>query len=249
MTGTSTRILRYFDRPFTKAGKPYANLNNDVTSRIMAFDDGVRVRHWVDHNSVKVYTEQNVLRTETTLNTPGMFKVYRRAQGESENAGKRLLQMRKGVADIAIRAQASQNINDRMNNTLVQLSDDKRVTEIIVPVCKRGTKKGRSLRGLEPMGKDREILIAIADPLFGVSGITNRALREMLAGSDGFKGKTQAQQSAKVSRLIRLLRDHGLLCKYPKQRRYRLSAKGRQITTALCAILNSSTKELMEIAA
>ena len=28
-------------------------MNNEVMSRILDFNDGVRVRHWVDRNSVK----------------------------------------------------------------------------------------------------------------------------------------------------------------------------------------------------
>lgn len=249
MTGTSDRILRYFDRPFTKTGVPYANMNSEVMGRIMGFGDGVCARHWVDHNSVKVYTEKNTLRTETTMNDPRKFKVYRRAQGESEDTKKRLLPMRKGVADITVRTQVSQNINDRMNDTLAQSSDDKPIAELIIPFCKSRIKKGRPLRGLEPMGKDRELIIAIADPVLNVSKITNRALREMLSGSLGLKGKTLRQQSAKVSRLIRFLRNHGILRKLPKQRKYSLTVKGTKITMALCAILQSSTKELTGIAA
>ncbi len=54
----------------------------------------------VDHNSVKVYNEQNVLRIETTINAPDMFRVYRRAQGRPPTARKKLRPLRKGVADI-----------------------------------------------------------------------------------------------------------------------------------------------------
>lgn len=249
MTGTSSRILRYFDRPLTKAGLPFASMNKDITSRLMEFGDGIRVRHWVGGNSVKVYTEQNVLRTETTMNEPGNFRVWRRAQGASEESAKRLMPMRKSVADIPIRAEISQQINNRMNDTLAELNSDKRVTEVFVPLCKKRTRKGRSVRGLDPMGKDRELLRAICDPAFEVSGITNRAIREKLAASAGYAGKTQKQQSAKTSRLIRLLRDHSILCKFPKQNKYRLSVKGREITTMLNAILYASSKELIKTAA
>ena len=74
-------------------------------SRVLDFHDGLRVRHWVDHNSVKVYNEQNVLRIETTINMPAMFRVYRRAQGQLHTARKKLRPLRKGVADIPLRAQ------------------------------------------------------------------------------------------------------------------------------------------------
>ena len=60
---------------------------------------------------MKIYNEQNVLRFETTINMPKMFQVYRRAQGEPSSAVKRLRPLRKGVADISLRARVSQEIN------------------------------------------------------------------------------------------------------------------------------------------
>jgi hypothetical protein len=59
MTGTSPASagLRYLGRPVTAAGKPDGRSNNEVISRVLDFHDGLRVRHWVDHNSVKAYNE------------------------------------------------------------------------------------------------------------------------------------------------------------------------------------------------
>jgi hypothetical protein len=86
--------------PFPRWAKPLVRICL-MTGRF----DGPRVRHWVDHNSVKVYNEQNVLRIETTINMPDMFRVYRRAQGQPHTARKKLRPLRKGVADIPLRAQ------------------------------------------------------------------------------------------------------------------------------------------------
>ena len=83
-------------------------------------------------------------------------------------------------------------------------------------VCAKKMKKRRRVRALDLLGKDQFLLQAIADPKFSVSGLTHRDLREILQDTAGFRGKTSKQQSAKVSRLIRLLRDHGLLYKYPR---------------------------------
>jgi hypothetical protein len=105
ITGNSANVLRYLGRPLTAAGRPHGNSNNEVMSRVLNFHDGLRVRHWVDHNSVKVYNEQNVLRIETTINMPDMFSVHRRAQGQPHTARKKLRPLRKGVADIPLRAQ------------------------------------------------------------------------------------------------------------------------------------------------
>jgi hypothetical protein len=45
---------------------------------------GLWLRHWVDHNSIKPYNEQNNLRDETIINDPGKFKVFRHKQGQVE---------------------------------------------------------------------------------------------------------------------------------------------------------------------
>ncbi|MBU4199693.1 MAG: winged helix-turn-helix transcriptional regulator, partial [Verrucomicrobia bacterium] len=58
-----------------------------------------------------------------------------------------------------------------------------------------------------------------------------------------------AQLSARLSRTLRLLRDHGLIRKIPCQRKYALTAQGQTLTTALNAMLAASTQHLMEKAA
>lgn len=247
MTGTGERVLRYLDRPFTHAGKPYASNGNDVSSRLLAFQDGLRVRHWVDQNSVKVYTEQNVLRVETTINNPGMFKIYRHREGERKDAPKQLRKMRKGVADVVLRAKISQGVNDRLAAQLCECRQTVSLSETLEKSRRRRKSKGRSIRALDVMGKDRELLLAIADPVYSLGGMTNRELRGKLKVT--LTGLTEKQASGKVSRLLRLLRDHGIIRKLPRQRRYRLSAHGAQMTTALAAALSASTEELMGIAA
>jgi len=249
MTGTSTRVLRYLDRPITLDGKPYANMNNDVYSRVLDFQDGLRVRHWVGSNSVKVYTQQNNLRIETTMNDPKMFKVFRHAQGEPQTKPKRRLGLRKGVADIPLRAKISQEINDRFIEQLATYQDDQSINDLLADVCKARTKSGKRIRGLDLTGKDRALLLAISDPAFEIGGINNKALRQKLSGQVGFKNLTDKQFSAKVTRQLRLLRDHALIRKFPRQRKYRLTTKGRQISIALPALLNASVTELMNKAA
>jgi hypothetical protein len=249
ITGNSTRILRYLDRPLTKAGKPDGRSNNDVMSRILDFHEGVRVRHWVDHNSVKIYNEQNVLRFETTINMPKMFQVYRRAQGEPSSAVKRLRPMRKGVADISLRARVSQEINDRLMDEISAFADQTPLKDLLAPYVRGRIQQGRRVRALDISGKDRELLQAISDSVFPVSGITNAALRKKLCSTPWGGGRTEKQLSARVSRHLRLLRDHGLIRKLPNRHRYQLTDKGRQLTTALNSMLATSTEQLLAMAA
>ena len=249
MTGTSERILRYMDRPLKKDGAPRADNRDQVQSNLLAYGDGARVRHWVNGNSVKCYNELTALRVETTMNHPEMFRVYRHAQKQCRDESKRWLPLRKGVADIVLRTQVSQNINNRFIENLTTAKCDTPVREMLDEVVKPFKKKGRRIRGLDPTGKDLALLQAISDPAFCVSGFDNRALREKVTGKPGYDKQTTKQFSAKISRQLRLLRDHGLLRKLPHQKKYILSTKGQKLTTALNAMLAASIQQLMDIAA
>ena len=249
MTGTGERVLRYLDRPLKKDGTPRADMHHEVTSRLLDFHDGVRVRHWVDANSVKAYNELNVFRVEMTMNQPYMFRVHRHTQGQSHTQSKRLLPLRKGVADIVPRTQVSQDVNDRFLDNLAAAQCQTPVRDLLDGVVKPFTKDGRRVRALDPTGKDRGLLQALHDPAFCIQGLCNRDLREKLCDKTGYTQRTERQLSAKITRQLRLLRDHGIIRKMPRQKRYRLTNKGRELAAAIDALLIASTKQLMDIAA
>ena len=249
MTGTGDRVLRYLGRPLKKDGTPRADMHYEVMSRLLDFQDGLRVRHWVDDNSVKAYNDLNVFRTEATINRPAMFRVHRHTQGQGSDEPKRLLPLRKGVADIVLRTRVSQDINNRFMDNLAAAQCETPVRAILDAVVKSFTKEGRRVRALDPTGKDRPLLQALRDPQFCIAGLSNHDLREKLREKTGYKHMTEKQLSAKISRQLRLMRDHGLIRKVARQKRYTVTQKGRELTTALDAFLAASTKQLMEFAA
>jgi len=249
ITGTSSRVLRYLDRPVTKSGQLYARSKDTVVTRITDFNDGIRLRHWVDRNSVKIYNEQNNLRVETTINDPGKFKVFRHKQGQDKNEPKQRLPMRKGVMDTPLRAAVSQDVNNRLMEDLVTLQEKTPIRDLldglIVPIIK----KGRNFRGLDPVGKDQKLLLSFSDPAFMISGFTNKMLRDRLSNTIFGSGRTDKQLSAKVSRHLKLLRVHGIIRKLPRQNRYQVTIKGMKLANTLSALLAASTENLMKIAA
>jgi hypothetical protein len=249
MTGTSERVLRYMDRPLKQDGTPRLDNHDEVLSNLHEYGDGARVRHWVNGNSVKCYNELNDLRVETTMNQPSMFRVYRHAQEQHRDEPKRLLPLRKGVADIVLRTQVSQEVNNRFMDNLATAQCHTPVRDVLDKVVKPFKKDGRRIRGLEPTGKDLALLQAISDPAFCVGGLDNRVLREKLTGKPGYDNRTTKQLSAKISRQLRLLRNHGLLRKLPRQKKYVLTQKGRELTMAINAMLAASIQQLMEFAA
>ncbi len=249
MTGTSTHVLRYLDRPLTLAGKPDLRSHDQVLTRVQDFNDGIRVRHWVDQNSVKIYNEQNNLRVETTINNPVKFQVHRHKQGQSTDEPKTRLPLRKGVMDTALRAKVSQEANDRFINDLSLLRDETPARKIIDEITSPQKVKGRRFRALEPTGKDRIFLELLSNPELRVSGFTNKMLRPGLADTPFGAGLSEKQLSAKTSRHLKLLRVHGIIRKLPRQNRYQLTLKGIKLTNLLNAFLSASTEQLMKMAA
>lgn len=248
MIGTSSRVLRYLDRPLTKADKPYARSSDDVITRVSEFNDGMRIRHWADKNSVKLYNEQNVLRIETTINDPGKFKVFRHKQGQSSDEPKQRLPLRKGVMDIPLRAAISQDINNRFSDDLATLHDKLPAGKCIEEINHHVVKKGRRFRALDPTGKDLELLQAISDPAYRIAGLTNKMLRQSLTDSSSRTRRTEKQVSGKISRHLQLLRAHGLLRKIPRQNRYQVTLKGVRLINIVNAFWAASTEDLMKIA-
>lgn len=249
MTGTSTRVLRYLDRPITLAGKPHVRMKDEVLTRVADFNDGIRVRHWVGKNSVKVYNEQNVLRIETTINDPGKFRVFRHKQGQNSDQPKSRLPIRKGVMDIPLRAKVSQEVNNRFMDNLSSLQDESPVNEIIDGITCHRIQNNRRFRALDPTGKDREMLQLVSSPEYRISGLTNKMLRQKMVEQGLGADKTDRQLSSKISRYFRLLRVHGIIKKLPKQNRYQLTVKGLKLTNILNAFLAASTEKLMKLAA
>ncbi len=172
------RLLRYFDRPVTKQDRPRRDFRDRLETRILDLDEGCRIRHWLGRNSVKLYNEQNVLRIETTVNEPGAFRAHRRKEKASPDAAKELLPLRKGVADTTLRARVCQEVNERIGERLATMGSEESFGTALRGFTQRKRCRRRSVRALDPTGKDLPLLTAIADPRFALHGFCNKDLRQ-----------------------------------------------------------------------
>jgi len=246
ITGTYDRVLKYMGRPVRKDGQPYKSANPELLTKVNTWHDGMRVRHYVDNNSVKLYNQQNVLRIEMTMNNPQKYLVQRLKENDDKSDGKKYLPMRKGIADINLRAKVSAARNKAFAEQLATVTDKTPVGELFEDITHSVSRNGKKFRGLDVTGKDRELLRAISDPAFNAGPITNKALQEKLIGMEWANEMTGKKLSSKISRNISLLRSHGIIRKLPKQHKYVLTDKGRKITSALNAILSASTEDLVK---
>lgn len=248
ITGTSDRVLRYMGYPVRANGQPHYAAKPELMSRVNLWYDGARIRYWVDKNSVKFYNEQNVLRFEFTMNDPTKFRIHRTIEGSGKEDTK-FLPMRKGIADISARTQISSSRIKNFTEQIATLEEAYTVEEILSKVTKPLKSKGKRYRGLDVTGKDMALLRAIADPKYCVDAITNKHLRQVLQESSWANGLKDKSLSARISRNLRLLREHGLIKKLPKQHKYMLTDKGRLLTSALNQFLGAKICELSHMAA
>ncbi len=212
--------------------------------------EGVRVKHWCRGNSIKMYDKAgSVLRIETTLANPKDFKVYRPRQDGDESTME-WRPLRKGVADLHRRAEVSQRANNTYLDALSAVNDDTTLANVIDGVSKRTRFNGRQVRAIRFGDRsDVDLLQAISRGEFAISGFRNRDIRALLYPGQGHQPpKDRRLQAAKVSRLLRILRAHGLIKKVQKTHRYTLTAKGQQLTAALFAARSATIKQLVKAA-
>lgn len=229
----------------------HGRFEGESTSSMKRRIEGVRVKHWVHGNSIKMYDKAgSVLRVETTIAKTNDFKVLRPLQDDPH--GKlEWRPLRKGVADLHRRAEVSQQANERYLDALAAAADETPLAAILDQVSKHTNYHGRRVRGLRiGDAEDVELLKVIARGEFATAGFRNRDIRTLLHQGSSTKSKEQQRRlAAKVGRQLRLLRAHGVVQKVQKSHLYRLTDKGRTLTAALFAVRGASIKQLLASAA
>ena len=124
---------------------------------------------------------------------------------------------------------------------------------LAAPLCRRVTEPGkkspRKVRALNPLAADDATLLrAISDPKWMVNGVRNRDLVPLLYATPTEDPVERRRRSARVTRLLRLLRGHGLLQKVPHTHRYQLSVPARTTILALLAAAAANPDQLTKAA-
>lgn len=245
----SQMVMRFLGKRINADGSVPQRFAGEVISDLRQRPEGVRIKHAVNGNSVKMYDKQgSVLRVETTINDASQFKVYRGT--ESEPRKKQWRKMRKGVADLYRRSQVSQACNDRYLSALATIECGKTLKETVTPMCQPVRHHQRRWRGLRPLeaGDDR-LLAAVAKGEFAINGFRNRDIRAELFGPDPQDPAQTRRLSASTSRKLAMLRAHGLIRKVSRTQRWMLTSKGRDFVTLLSAAKSADSNKLMKLAA
>lgn len=232
----SRDVLRFLGK------KAVGRFSQQVTSDLKERIEGVRVKHHVGSNSIKMYDKQgSVLRIETTINDPSRFRVWRRAQGSSRSK-LAWRELRKNVADIGRRVAICRAANGRYLQALAAVTISAPAHRVLDPVNRAVRRDGRSSRGLRLLDpKDVSLFRAVMRGEHLIDGLTNGQLRQALFPQPARDESERKRRISYVSRQLRLLRAHGLIHKVNQRRLYRISDKGHQVMSVTITLHQTET--------
>jgi hypothetical protein len=249
----SLEVLHFLSHRVRQDGQVRRNFNGEVDTDLREREEGVRIKHRVKDNSLKLYDKAytargSVLRAEMTMNDESDFRVYRPKEGNPQGP-KAWRVLRRGIADLHRRTEVSQQANDRYLESLAKVDDGTRLGEVIRPLERPREWKKKRVRALHPFqGSDLALLQAVGHGEFLINGLRNKNLQTLLFAQAPNSAVEKRRRSARVSRQIRLLRAHGILRKVARENRYHVTASGRQIITAVLAARQATVSHLSKAA-
>jgi hypothetical protein len=232
-------VLRFLGRRIN------ARFDGEVTASLLHREEGVRVKHWVESNSIKMYDKEgSVLRIETTICNPRVFKAYREVIRHGQ-PGLAWIPMRKGLVDIARRAEVCRAANQRYLEALSVVRRPDPTHQVLDPVSRRVVKDGRPYRGLRPITTEESLFFgAILRGENLVQGFRNKDLHSLFSDHEKMNTRERRRASGRITRLIRLLRAHGLVRKVAKTNYYRVTPKGHHVMTTALRVRESDLAKL-----
>ncbi len=236
----SRDVLRFLGR------RTNSRFNGEVSTSRITRCEGVRVKHWLEENSIKMYDKQgSVLRVETTINNARRFKVRKMTVWKGVRR-MRWIPMRHAVADLARRVEISRAANARYLEALAVVQEPSPARELLDGVSRPVTKDKRPYRALRPVSpQEAAVFQVVLGGQFLLKGFTNRDLRERLAVHQTADARKRRQESGRITRRLRLLRAHGLIRKVSGTRYYRVTPKGQRTMTAALKLRDADVAKLV----
>ena len=250
----STDVMRFLGRRIPLSGDVPKGFKGEVISDLRERQEGVRIKHRMNTNSVKLYDKAftvlgSVLRAESTINSVDDFRVYRPKEGHTHD-GLAWRPLRRGIADLRRRAEVGRKAAERYLDALASVDQDTTLDEILRRLGRPSYWHGRRVRALHPFAPDdRQLLQVISRGEFTLNGLRNRDLQRLCFVQPAATPAEARRRSAWASRKLRLLRAHGLIYKVTGTHRYHLTKAGRIVTTTILTALRASVRQLSATAA
>jgi len=162
---------------------------------------------------------KRLLRVETTLNQPEVFKVYRpqsQAQAPTQSKSRHWQRLRRSIADLPRRAEVSRAANYRYLRAIASTQGNLSLLEAVRRATLPVRWQGHRYRGINPLQpQDAALLQAIGRGEWALAGFRNRDIRCCIYPAAPRDGHQRRRQSAAIGRRLRLLRAHAIIRKTP----------------------------------
>src|SRR4029079_13471599 len=217
----STDVLRFLGRRFNSTFK------GEVSSNLRHRPEGLRVKHWVEENSIKMYDKAlSVLRIETTINNPHRFQALRNSTRYGQPC-RRWLRLRETRIGIRRLVQIARAANERYLQALSVVGEPKPSHRILDPVSQPVQQQGRRVRPLQPISpRESRLFQAICQGRFILNGFRTKELCQLLPPPAELDLHRYARR---IGRQLHLLRARGWIWKVAKTHYYRITNKGHEV--------------------
>jgi len=182
--------------------------------------EGHCLRHHMGKCGIKMYDKfGSVLRIETFSNDVSFFKHHRRVEHRDGTYSYKTAGVKKTIHSLPDLAELMYACNRRYIEFFSAVDDPTNGIKAVNKVSRPKAVKGRSSRGFNLFDEqDETVFRAVAQGAAHAFGVRNKDLRQRL-------GKNAGQ----VSRILKRLRDHGIIKKVRRSYRYYLTSLGKRI--------------------
>jgi hypothetical protein len=203
--------------------KLHSNYQDEMGNRFNVRHLGSCIRHQMGPVSIKMYDKFSlILRIETTVNDVSFFQQYRQVHHRTGQTSMKWAPMLKSIYSLSALRECLLAAHRRYLKFISALDTPEFGLQQLQHVTETKTDNNHRYKGFNLLTQEDAFLLrTLLRGEFAVTGLTNKALRQLLPDKN----------SGQVSRLLKRLRVHGLIKKVGKHYKYHLTNLGRQIAT------------------
>jgi len=247
----STDVLRFLGRRIPASGEVPKHFQGEVLSELKQREEGVRIKHTVNGNSVKLYDKAftavgSVLRAEATLQNTDDLRVYRPREG-----------IRKGCwlgggcdAGLPICIAERRFRSKPQSATWMPWPKSMRTRpwRNWLGVWAAPEVEGTQRAGFAPLGRGSSLVAAVSEGSLPSRDSATATCKEFSSPKHLPTSKKPAGAGLGGASAA-LAAGHGLIRKISGTHRYQLTPGGRKAITALLTALHATVRQLTPIAA